>query len=79
MREYNHASMGGISKLSQGIWVAKGAVMKRSVVRYWVYFLMDLGCESLRAHLSIACVGVCVCVFTCWTPGIIRKHSCNSC
>ena len=40
---------------------------------------MDLDCESLRAPLSIACVGVCVCVYTSWTPGIIRKHICNSC
>lgn len=55
--------MGGISKLLQGIWVAKRAVMKRSVIHYWVSFLRGLDCASLREHASVACVWVCANVY----------------
>lgn len=58
-----------------GVYVAEGEVMKRSMVPHGFRL-----CESLRECLSVAYAWVYVCVYsyTCWTPGIIRKHICNS-
>lgn len=39
---------------------------------------MRLDCESLRERLSVTYVWVCVCAYICQTPGMIRKHICNS-